>query len=147
MNTQVENSKIIDAQIFAWSKHKDQLDDAGLPYTLHLSQVVRIIEQVTADEDILAAGWLHDTIEDTNTTYEDLYDRFGQRIADLVHEVTHNLYNQGDPEGKIFPRLKSREAILIKFADRLSNLSRMEAWDDERKQHYLNKSKFWKSEK
>ena len=51
-----------------------------------------------------------------------------------------------DQKGYYFPRLKSKEAILIKFADRLSNLSRMSSWNMKRQEQYLRKSKFWNSE-
>jgi (p)ppGpp synthase/HD superfamily hydrolase len=131
------------AKLFAQDKHKNHLDDDGLPYfDSHISQVVSILKNVTNEGDILAAAWLHDTIEDTDTTYEELVEEFGNRIADLVMEVTHD--GKKDHIGFYFPRLKSQKAILIKFADRLSNLSRMDGWPIERRQHYLKKSKFWK---
>ncbi len=131
------------AELFAREKHISQLDDSGKPYFGHLEQVARIVMLLTQDEDIIAAAFLHDTIEDTDTTYEDLEKEFGKRIADLVHEVTHD--GQKDEVGYYFPRLKSQDAILIKFADRASNLSRMEPWTPQRRAHYLKKSKFWKS--
>ncbi len=92
----------------------------------------------------MSAGLLHDTIEDTNTTYEELVQFFGNRVADLVMEVTHE--GQKNSKGFYFPRLKSKEGILIKFADRLSNLSRMSTWNEDRKAQYLRKSNFWKME-
>jgi len=135
---------ITKAMVFAINKHKGQLDDEGKEYSLHLQQVVEILEKVTNDEDILSAGWLHDTLEDTNTTYEELVNEFGHEIAGLVMEVTHE--GKKDSHGFYFPRLKSKSAIMIKFADRLSNLSRMSTWDEKRKEQYLKRSKFWRSE-
>lgn len=131
------------ASNFAMEKHHNQKDDSGEPYFNHLVQVASILFNVTSDLDIIAAAYLHDTIEDTDTTYEELVDNFGKRIADLVMEVTHD--GKKDAVGYWFPRLNTREGILIKFADRLSNLSRMDPWTEERKQHYLKRSKFWKS--
>jgi len=129
---------------FGAEKHQGQLDDCGKSYfDTHILQVESILRNITDDEEIWVAGLLHDTIEDTDTTYEELKENFGQRVADLVMEVTHE--GKKDEVGYYFPRLHSKDAILIKFADRLSNLSRMEAWDEERKAHYLRKSKFWKS--
>lgn len=137
--------KIKEAYDFAKEKHKDQKDDMGKDYfDAHLVVVYNILKYVTDDENILSAGLLHDTLEDTDTNYNELKEKFGQRIADLVNEVTHE--GQKDEGGFYFPRLESKEAILIKFADRLSNLSRMENWGDKRKEHYLKKSKFWRSE-
>jgi (p)ppGpp synthase/HD superfamily hydrolase len=57
-------------------------------------------------------------------------------------EVTHEESN--DNFGYYFPRLKTREGIMIKLADRLSNISRMDSWDIARREHYLKKTKFWK---
>lgn len=131
------------AKEFSHKKHKGQLDDSGLDYfTAHIEQVVSILEQVTNDDNIISAAYLHDTLEDTETTYQELVENFGITVASLVREVTHD----GDStHGYYFPRLTTRDAVLIKFADRLSNLSRMEAWPEKRRDHYLKRSKFWKS--
>jgi len=122
------------------------LDDSGKSYyQAHLLQVLNIIRLVTDDEDLHCAAVLHDIIEDTNVTYEMIKIDFGQRVADLVNEVTHE--GAKDEYGFYFPRLETKNGILLKFADRLSNLSRMECWTKERQEHYLKKSKFWKDGK
>lgn len=136
---------IIDkAYEFARKKHEGQFDDEGLDAFLHPIQTAEILCQVTADENIIAAAYLHDTLEDTDTTYEELMQEFGIEIANLVNEVTHE--GSKDDHGYFFPRLHTREGIMLKFADRLSNLSRMNAWNEKRKQQYLDRSKFWKNE-
>ncbi len=127
---------------FAKEKHKGQLGDEGEDYFFHLEQTAEILQSVTDNEEIIASAYLHDTLEDTNTVYDELLEEFGRRVADLVYEVTHE--GQKDEKGFYFPRLKSKEAIMIKFADRLSNISRMNNWDENRKEHYLKKSKFWR---
>ena len=127
---------------FAYKKHSRQKTDDGRPYIQHLRKVVNILKEVTTDEDIISAGWLHDTIEDTDTTVDELSQRFNERIANLVYEMTHE--GKKDNYGYYFPRLKSKEAIMIKFADRLANMSDMECWDEERQNHFLKRSKFWK---
>lgn len=135
---------ISQARDFAKQKHIGQLDDIGLDYfETHIRQVVSIILYVTKDPEVVAAAYLHDTVEDTNTTETELRKTFGDRVTDLVMEVTHE--GQKDEIGYYFPRLQSKDAILIKFADRLSNLSRMDAWSEKRQQHYLKKSRFWKT--
>jgi guanosine-3',5'-bis(diphosphate) 3'-pyrophosphohydrolase len=93
---------------FASEKHKGQLDDQGRPYFFaHIVQVHSILNDVTDDEEVLCAGILHDVIEDTETTYEDLIREFNKPIADLVWELTQ----QGDREtGYYFPHLKTRKA-------------------------------------
>lgn len=131
---------------FAKKAHGSSLDDIGKNYfQAHIEQVVSIIKMVTKDPEIIASAYLHDVIEDCGVTYNELVKEFGSRVADLVMEVTHE--GKKDNYGRYFPRLETREGIVIKFADRLSNLSRMEAWSDKRKKHYLRKSKFWKDGK
>lgn len=129
---------------FAIDKHKGQKDDDGRDYIIHPMTVGALLMCVTNDQDIIAAGYLHDVLEDTDTSYLELKEAFGARVADLVYEVTHE--GKKDEHGYYFPRLKSKDAILIKFADRLSNLSRMSSWDPARQEQYLRKSKFWRSE-
>lgn len=138
----VPTTMLQEAINFALNKHMTQKDDCGKPYFNHVSQVAMLVQMVTKDPEIVMAAYLHDVIEDTDATYEQLVDKFGKRVADLVLEVTHD--GKKDEKGFYFPRLKSRDAILIKFADRLSNLSRMEAWTPERQEHYVKRSKFWK---
>lgn len=130
------------AYLFAMEKHKGQLDDTGRDYfEEHCVKVVEILKTITKNEIILKAGILHDVLEDTNTTYEELKEKFGV-VADLVNEVTHE--GKKDEYGFYFPRLESKEAIMIKLADRLQNITRMQSWTKERQNHYLKKTKFWK---
>lgn len=130
---------------FGRLKHEGQLDDTGGDYfTNHCLQVASILEEVCPeDENLVCAGILHDTLEDTQTTLEELKTEFNIDIASLVHEVTHD--GQKDHIGYYFPRLSSKRGIILKFADRLSNLSRMSCWDAAKQEYYLKKSKFWKS--
>jgi len=139
-----ENSKLIEkARWYSRTKHKGQKDDDGKEYFHHTEAVADLLLKLNVDEDVVCAGYLHDILEDTDTTYEKLIKEFGTRIADLVNEVSHEDY--GD-KGCVFPRLKTKEGIMIKFADRLHNISRMDSWDKERKEHYLRRSKFWKND-
>jgi (p)ppGpp synthase/HD superfamily hydrolase len=140
------NEIIIKAMKFARKKHGDTLDDNGKNiYETHLHMVYKAIKLfIPKDYTLQAASLLHDTLEDTDTTYEELVKEFNQEVADLVMEVTHE--GQKDEVGYYFPRLKTQKGILLKFADRLSNLSRMEPWDQKRRDQYLRKSKFWNSD-
>lgn len=133
------------AGMFALEAHRGQLRDDGRPFILHPITVARIIEKVAPyDENLIAAALMHDIIEDTLFTYKDLKNQFGEDIADLVNEVSHE--GAHDSRGFYFPRLHTQRGIMLKFADRLSNISDMQTWDEKRKKHYLNKSKFWRSE-
>ncbi len=134
---------LIGARSFSAVKHNGQKDDEGNDYYMnHLVPVCEALMNLTNDEEVLMAGILHDTLEDTDTTYEELVDKFGNRVADLVNEVTHE--GAKDEYGFYFPRLQTKEGILIKLIDRASNISRMESWSEDRKKHYLKKTKFWK---
>jgi guanosine-3',5'-bis(diphosphate) 3'-pyrophosphohydrolase len=78
-----------------------------------------------ADTELVAAGWLHDTIEDTETTREELAQKFGNRVADLVDEVTDDMSLPKDQRRQKqiedAPH-KSPGAKLIKIADKVSNV-------------------------
>lgn len=142
MNTHATNV-IARAERFAREAHEGQFRTDGVtPYITHPEQVAEILAVVSGDPEVIAAGWLHDTLEDTDTKPEQLIQEFGKRITRLVWEVTHEEHQNG----AYFPRLESREGIMIKFADRLSNLSDMSDWDDKKIAWYLGKSKFWASE-
>jgi len=134
------------AYLFAKKKHGNQLDDEGKNYfTFHVYRVYRCLETLVPGEyELLCAALLHDTLEDTETTYAELVKEFGKDIAELVNEVTHE--GKPDEKGFFFPRLNSKRGIMLKFADRLSNLSRMNSWNIKRAEQYLRKSKFWRSE-
>ena len=135
----MDSEIVTKARRFAKVCQSKEVDDAGKSYfAAHIVPLVEILKQVTKDADIISAAYLHDTIESyCGVTYDTLVQEFGPRIADLVNEVTKESNN-------CFPRLKTRDAIMIKFADRLSNISRMETWPKERREQYLNSSKFWK---
>jgi (p)ppGpp synthase/HD superfamily hydrolase len=104
---------ITKAYFLADKLHNGQKRDSGKPYTWHTNKVADLLCLVTNDPTIVAAGYLHDVLEVTK---------------------------KGE---NCFPNLKSRDAFLIKFADRLQNLSDMVTWNDGRKQRYMNKSIFW----
>ena len=120
---------IIKAYEFASQKHKDQRrkDPSKSPYINHPIQVASLLNQSgVTDPEIISAGILHDTIEDTKTTYEELVREFGPNIANMVMECTDN---------KSLPKVTrkqeqithayniSRGAKLVKLADKYANLS------------------------
>ena len=97
------------------------------PYINHLAEVANILAEVTdgADAELVAAGWLHDTVEDTGVTLVQLMAYFGDRIAALVDEVTDDM---SLPKAKRRQKQiedaphKSASAKLIKIADKISNI-------------------------
>lgn len=97
------------------------------PYINHLAEVANLLAVATdgADAELVAAGWLHDTIEDTDTSRSELAKLFGADVADLVEEVTDDMTLARSERRRIqvieAPR-RSPGAKLIKIADKISNI-------------------------
>ena len=120
-------SKLIDAEIFARKKHEHQIrkNIVITPYSDHLEKVVKILKNLgITDDTILAAGWLHDTIEDTDTDYDDI-EKIGKEIADIVATLSKDTRMiHDDREIAYCSKLKEGtwQAQVVKFADMLANL-------------------------
>jgi (p)ppGpp synthase/HD superfamily hydrolase len=120
---------VSEAADFAARRHTGQQrrGRGNEPYVNHLAEVANLLSIATdgIDAELVAAGWLHDTIEDTATTREELAQKFGERVAELVAEVTDDmtLPKQERRQKQIIdaPR-KSPGAKLIKIADKISNI-------------------------
>lgn len=97
------------------------------PYIVHPAAVVELVRSVTDDETLLAAAWLHDTVEDTDSTLNDIRSHFGDAVAELVDMLT----NRGDQPGQNRTARKvahfrhtqqaSPQAQTIKLADIIDN--------------------------
>ena len=123
--------KVESAKLYAKDKHKGMTrKDGTTPYFEHLESVVSRLKSLgVTDEDILCAGWLHDTIEDTDTTFDDVYERFGQRVAVLVSSLSkdENLPKK-QREIQYVKQLHdaSLDAKLVKLCDISANLKDLE---------------------
>ena len=122
-------SEIVEALAFAAHKHRAQRrkDAEASPYINHPIALLRtlVIEGGVKDTRTLLAALLHDTVEDTDTTLEEIAAMFGQKVADVVREVTDDK-NLAKPDRKRLqiehaPHL-SKRAALVKLADKTSNL-------------------------
>ncbi len=141
---------INDAEIFAKDKHKHQTrNNPDIPYSDHLEKVVEILRNLgITDETILCAGWLHDTIEDTDTDYDDILE-FGKETADIVATMTKDTRMvRDDREIAYCKKLKegSWQTQIVKFADLLSNLKDLEFSnfsDSDRKEKAEDKLEFY----
>tara|TARA_B100000029_G_scaffold435093_1_gene448866 strand:- start:462 stop:989 length:528 start_codon:yes stop_codon:yes gene_type:complete len=144
-------SKITEARSFAKKKHAGQLRKNGKTTTFsHLQDVVRNLRKMkVTGEDVICAGWLHDTIEDTDTDFDSIKDRFGKSVAEIVVSVTKdNRLPKKQREIKYVKDLKisSAKAKLVKIADILANVNdapnagRNLRWE---RQQFLKKSKYW----
>lgn len=117
------NSKLELAEIVMLEAHKGQYrNDKITPYSVHPINVVRILKKLVQDEEILIAGYLHDVLEDTDYPPSKILDRFGQRVLDLVNELTFEKNSDKELYWKQVNAL-SKDAKIIKMADILHNLS------------------------
>ncbi len=115
---------------YADSKHKDQLRKSGEPYIIHPLAVAEIVAEIGLDSDAIAAALLHDCLEDTDASFEEISRLFGETIAELVEGVTkltrvqYSTMEEQQMENlrKMFMAMsKDIRVILIKIADRLHN--------------------------
>ena len=144
---------LLDAMMFAAERHKNQRrkDAEALPYINHPIALAHLLATTGGIDDIevLQAAILHDTIEDTETTEQELRQRFGDTVTDIVVEVTDDksLPKQRRKELQVenAPH-KSRGAALVKLADKTCNLRDMAAappadWPMFRRQEYFDWAK------
>lgn len=142
--------RILSAALFAADKHSSQRRKgaAGEPYINHLIEVAQLVSaaEPEADSELVIAALLHDTVEDTGVTTEELAERFGADVAHLVAELTDDkaLPKQERKRLQIVnaPR-KSVRAQTIKLADKISNLRAIRNsppvdWSEQRKVEYFD---------
>ena len=130
-NNFIDVDKLKKAYEFAESAHATQKRHSGDPYISHPIAVANILAELRLDGPTITTALLHDIIEDTNITYQDVETKFGKEIADLVDGVTKlsKLENQGKEItlGENFRKLilataKDIRVLLVKLADRLHNM-------------------------
>ena len=138
MEIKYEKSIVDQAIIFASKAHFGQKRKGKeVPYIVHPLEAMAIVASVTSDPELIAAAALHDVIEDTKYTYEDLQAKFGKRVADLVkaesdEEVEDKDHEKSWKERKIegIEKLKNstRDVQIIALGDKLANIRDM--WRD-----------------
>jgi len=130
-NKNADIDKITRAYELASEAHKDQRRVAGDPYIIHPLEVSHILADMSLDSDSIAAALLHDVVEDTDTTLDDIKSKFGKEVADLVDGVTklgripYSSKEEQQIENlrKMFLAMaKDIRVLLIKLADRLHNM-------------------------
>jgi len=144
---------VLKAAHFAAQKHKDQRrkDASASPYINHplaLASTLRD-EGLVEDVTVLAAALLHDTIEDTDTDYDELRGQFGDEVAEIVAEVTDTKWLKKTSRKRLQVSKAARAssgAKLVKLADKISNLRDIIAsppadWPVERKREYFDWAK------
>ena len=131
----LDTQRLYRAFTYADAEHKGQLRKDGTPYITHPLAVAEIVADLGLDADSVIAALLHDTIEDTNATHEEVAKQFGETVAALVEGVTklsRVQYTSKEEEQmenlrKMFMAMaQDIRVILIKICDRLHNMRTME---------------------
>jgi GTP diphosphokinase / guanosine-3',5'-bis(diphosphate) 3'-diphosphatase len=120
---------------FCLEHHKGQLRASGEPYVLHPLEVAIVLAEMKLDSTAIAAGLLHDAVEDTPVTTEDIVGRFGEQVAHIVEGVTKidkiQFANREDRQAEnvrkmLLAMVSDVRVVLIKLADRLHNMRTLE---------------------
>ena len=131
-NKYIDSTLLDKAIIFAVNAHHNtERRGKGFPYIVHPMEAVEVVASITPDQELLAAAALHDTIEDTDVTVEDIRREFGERIANLVHAESDQ-FTEGVSEEDSWHERKqaaidrlaasSRDAKIVAMGDKLSNM-------------------------
>jgi guanosine-3',5'-bis(diphosphate) 3'-pyrophosphohydrolase len=144
-----ELARLLDAISFAAERHRNQRrkDREASPYINHPIALATVLanDGGVADVEVLQAAVLHDTIEDTETTFDELVARFGARVAGIVAEVTDDKNLPRDVRKRLqiedAPN-KTPQAALVKLADKICNLRDIASappagWSLERRREYF----------
>lgn len=131
-NQYIDTNLLDRAIIFAVKAHHNtERRGKGFPYIVHPMEAVEIVATITSDQELLAAAVLHDVIEDTDVTIEELRAEFGNRIAELVHSESDQFIDGiseadswHDRKQAAIDRLAaaSYDAKIVAMGDKLSNM-------------------------
>jgi GTP pyrophosphokinase len=141
VNPRIRISLIKKAYQFSWNAHKNQLRKSGEPFLAHPVAVAFILAEQNLDPVTIAAGLLHDVLEDTSVTVDTLTKEFNNEIASLVDGVTKieslqaksRHHRQAETYRKMLLSMaRDLRVIIIKFADRLHNLRTLKYLEPEK---------------
>jgi guanosine-3',5'-bis(diphosphate) 3'-pyrophosphohydrolase len=133
------HSIINEGFIFANEGHKNQKRKSGEPYITHPLQVAIYLSEINLDIETIIAALLHDLIEDTDITYEDIKSNFGSEIADIVDGVTkldkikYNTTEEAKADAirkMVIAMSRDIRVLILKLADRLHNIKTIEFHND-----------------
>ncbi|MBW4599791.1 MAG: bifunctional (p)ppGpp synthetase/guanosine-3',5'-bis(diphosphate) 3'-pyrophosphohydrolase [Calothrix sp. FI2-JRJ7] len=135
-----DNDLICRAFRFAYDLHDGQLRKSGEPYICHPVTVAGLLRDLGGSPAMIAAGFLHDVVEDTDVTIEQIEERFGPEVRRLVEGVTKlskiNFKTKTEGQAENFRRMfmsmaQDIRVIVVKLADRLHNMRTMEVMSEE----------------
>jgi guanosine-3',5'-bis(diphosphate) 3'-pyrophosphohydrolase len=149
-NTNEETHLICQAFNFAYKLHEGQCRKSGEPYIAHPIAVAGLLRDLGGDKAMIAAGFLHDVVEDTDVTVEEIEERFGNEVRQLVEGVTKlskfNFSSKTERQAENFRRMfiamaKDVRVIVVKLADRLHNMRTLDPLDPEKQKRIALETK------
>ncbi|MEZ0322903.1 MAG: bifunctional (p)ppGpp synthetase/guanosine-3',5'-bis(diphosphate) 3'-pyrophosphohydrolase [Hydrogenothermaceae bacterium] len=141
--------EIESASLFIIDKHKNQYRKSGEPYYIHPIEVAKIIADLKLDKTSIISALLHDVVEDTDTTLDEIANIFGEKVAQIVDGVTKIGKYQFDSVEKakienfrklIVSTAKDIRVIIVKLADRLHNLRTLQHLREEKQKRIAQES-------
>ena len=122
MSTSNEDPRELTAQAFAEQRHAAQ-KYGDQPYVVHLAQVRAVLTRFDHSGVLGIAAWLHDSVEDTGTTREEVRTRFGEEVEALVWAVTGQGSNRQARNADAYAKIRAHSAAAtLKLADRIANV-------------------------
>ncbi|WP_456465945.1 RelA/SpoT family protein [Persephonella sp.] len=134
--------EIKEAVEFVIKKHEGQLRKSGEPYYIHPIEAAKTLADLKLDKTSIIAALLHDVVEDTETTLEEIEEKFGGTVAKIVDGVTkigkYNFQSKEEAEAENFRKMivsmaEDIRVILVKLADRLHNVRTLEPLPEEKR--------------
>ena len=147
--SETDEEMLVRAYRYAETAHSNQKRASGEPYFIHPCAVADILMDLGLDAATIAAALLHDVIEDTNSTAEDIKAAFGEEVLELVSGVTKlekiEFKSKEDAEAENFRKIfvamaKDVRVIIIKLADRLHNMRSLNFLSHERQQRMASET-------
>ena len=127
---------------FVIKKHEGQLRKSGEPYYIHPIEAAKTLADLKLDKTSIIAALLHDVVEDTETTLDEIEEKFGKTVAKIVDGVTkigkYNFQSKEEAEAENFRKMivsmaEDIRVILVKLADRLHNIRTLEPLPEEKR--------------
>src|SRR5881398_2956695 len=143
LHEKLDRDMLVRAYRFSEIAHRGQVRNSGDPYITHSVEVAKILAELQLDTVTVAAGLLHDVIEDTDVTLADVEDAFGKQIAEIVDGLTKiaKLPSGGSTQERqvesyrklLLSIARDARVIIVKLADRLHNMRTLDYLSEEKR--------------
>ncbi|MFX0162464.1 MAG: HD domain-containing protein [Candidatus Hodarchaeota archaeon] len=142
-NRNANEGLISKAFFFSKMAHEGQKRKGGADFFIHPLEVAKMLSKLGADEETVCAALLHDVVEDTEATLDEVREEFGEKIAFLVEALTKtsiDFENKAERKARYREQVKKateedRRVLLIKLADRLHNIKTLHVFEEKKRVH------------